>query len=394
MLHSPLGSSDPNEDWRSPREKPTDDTEATDDLFTFESEGPSAAGAGDRAPVREREPMRAREPRHQWAPVQPPEPVRQRGGDVMFEVRYAASLPRRRPAASPQRFHVGALALLVLLVLVAAYVAASMLTGGISTTRLADAVRTRLGDIAGPATGETVLDSTPSDADVLIAGIVQGRTPLRLTMRPGTHTIEIRRGASSRVVRVAVVGGQVTTEHVELAPSVEPSKPVAAPVEASNGNTTAADPIVTRPALERRGAAPRARAEGQRTMVVAPAPAPSSASPTPARPARPDTVGEAQLQMSAIYSADDPDVVPAVPIRRDLPRWSGSARVGTAPGEIEIVVGEDGLVESVALPRPIARGYDEQLLNAARAWRFRPAVRDGRPVKYRARFHIAIGPVD
>jgi TonB family protein len=64
----------------------------------------------------------------------------------------------------------------------------------------------------------------------------------------------------------------------------------------------------------------------------------------------------------------------------------------TYQGHLRIVIDETGRVESAALVRPFLPGYDEILVEAARAWQFRPATKDGVPVRYAKIFTIDVAP--
>jgi outer membrane biosynthesis protein TonB len=50
---------------------------------------------------------------------------------------------------------------------------------------------------------------------------------------------------------------------------------------------------------------------------------------------------------------------------------------------MEIVVSATGEVERVRLVNGPTRMPDMMLLSAAKSWRFRPALKDGEPVRYR-----------
>lgn len=85
---------------------------------------------------------------------------------------------------------------------------------------------------------------------------------------------------------------------------------------------------------------------------------------------------------SRLYSAEDPDVVPPVLLR---PQIASGPRVDTEPShaEIELVVNEEGSVTEVRMRSDGELNLnDRMLVAAAKAWRFRPAVKDGRPVRY------------
>jgi len=52
-------------------------------------------------------------------------------------------------------------------------------------------------------------------------------------------------------------------------------------------------------------------------------------------------------------------------------------------GVIEVTIGESGAVESVVMRQPTSTVFDDMLLAEARKWQYRPAKKDGAPVKYR-----------
>lgn len=95
-----------------------------------------------------------------------------------------------------------------------------------------------------------------------------------------------------------------------------------------------------------------------------------------------------------IYTALDFSVTPPVEVERTLPPWNPPAQYNWRwfRGVIEVVVDERGHVESERLVESVADFYDASLLEAARNWRFKPAQRDGRPVKYRKRIEITMRP--
>ena len=88
-----------------------------------------------------------------------------------------------------------------------------------------------------------------------------------------------------------------------------------------------------------------------------------------------------------IYSANDQDVTPPVAA---YPRLPAEPPTGIPAGDfstLELLVGETGQVESVKLmgrPKHLGEALLVTVnLSAAKTWRFLPAVKDGRPVKYR-----------
>lgn len=98
------------------------------------------------------------------------------------------------------------------------------------------------------------------------------------------------------------------------------------------------------------------------------------------------------LTVARIYSANDPDVVPPVAIRQDLPRWPvtpASLKSGRR-GVIEIVISETGDVEATTLRESMNRVYDQLLLTAAKTWKYKPALKQGQPVKFRKALQVSL----
>lgn len=110
----------------------------------------------------------------------------------------------------------------------------------------------------------------------------------------------------------------------------------------------------------------------------------AAASPAPASPKEP-----------AIYAADDLAVTPPVEIQRAMPAWTPSVPTHARlefHGTLEVVVDEKGNVASAAIRKPTTPGYDAVLLEAAKTWRYRPAMRNGAPVRYRTFIDVLLKP--
>ena len=132
----------------------------------------------------------------------------------------------------------------------------------------------------------------------------------------------------------------------------------------------------------------RVLAQGFLDLSVAnarpPAPAPKKELPPPPPPApKPD--------LNRIYTTDNQDVVPPVVMRQDMPRMPPMVTAQARDrGVLEIVVDEQGRVTSAAVRESVHPIYDSMLLNAARDWRYKPAMFDGTPVKFRKMIQINI----
>jgi outer membrane biosynthesis protein TonB len=66
----------------------------------------------------------------------------------------------------------------------------------------------------------------------------------------------------------------------------------------------------------------------------------------------------------------------------ELPRPT-FATWATRPNSMELIVSESGSVERVRLLTPPQRMPDMMVLSRAKVWKFAPALKDGRPVRYR-----------
>ena len=86
------------------------------------------------------------------------------------------------------------------------------------------------------------------------------------------------------------------------------------------------------------------------------------------------------------YDWRDTDVAPPVAVAQPMSGWWGSMgepAAGTQLGAIEVVVDESGAVTDARVYLSVNRVYDKVLLESVKQWRYRPATKDGRPVKYR-----------
>jgi protein TonB len=124
-------------------------------------------------------------------------------------------------------------------------------------------------------------------------------------------------------------------------------------------------------------------------MAPPPAPAPPPQAPPAAVVAPPPPV--AVPQAPRIYASSDSNVLPPAAIRQDLPPYGGTL-FKAVQGIVEVVVDESGGVISAAIRAPMSNVYDRQVLAAAATWRYKPALLDGKPVKYRKFIQIALTP--
>ena len=116
--------------------------------------------------------------------------------------------------------------------------------------------------------------------------------------------------------------------------------------------------------------------------AVAPPPAAAAAPPPAAAAVTPQPV--AMKASPGFYTLADTDVTPPVVLAQVIPPWTTTnMKTGVFTGTLEFVVDEKGAVESVMLVEPVWPSYDAVLLHAARGWRYEPALREGKPVKFK-----------
>lgn len=116
---------------------------------------------------------------------------------------------------------------------------------------------------------------------------------------------------------------------------------------------------------------------------------PTETAPTP-EPA-PTNDGTAVSPDRIVYSREDLDVRPPQMLSPELPR-PAVASWPTRTNSMELIVSESGSVERVRLVRPPQRMPDMMLLSRAKVWKFQPAVKDGRPVRYRVVLSWEVNP--
>lgn len=106
---------------------------------------------------------------------------------------------------------------------------------------------------------------------------------------------------------------------------------------------------------------------------------PTSATPASA-PANPDPGGTKSAPLQAVQTP----VTPPVVISQQMPPWRGDVMNTRTEftGAIDLLIDEQGHVESVSLRKSVHPLYDPLLLEAAKAWTYRPAMRGGQPIKF------------
>ena len=94
-----------------------------------------------------------------------------------------------------------------------------------------------------------------------------------------------------------------------------------------------------------------------------------------------------------IYGPDSPGITPPVTVSQVVPPAPKEAlQSDEATVTLELVIDQAGGVKSALMLKGLLPAYDEQLVEAARKWRFRPARLGGSPVLYRHAIVVAIRP--
>ena len=93
---------------------------------------------------------------------------------------------------------------------------------------------------------------------------------------------------------------------------------------------------------------------------------------------------------TVVYTVADSDVMPAMLLRPVLPAMPPPDVPPSQIGTHELLVDEQGDVERVRLISPSNRFHERMLVAHAKTWKFRPAIRDGQPVKFRTVVRLTI----
>ena len=196
---------------------------------------------------------------------------------------------------------------------------------------------------------------------------VTGRSPAGSgpsTRPPASARANSGRGSASRTAAVSTsqVGLRAPTATSPRGPRPADG---ARMTEAANPETSSAAAAALPPSGG--AASPQVRAEVT-TPAVTGEPPMSVATTTGAR--------------TIVYTAADAGVMPAMLLRPLLPAEPPPDVPPSQIGTLELVVDEQGDVERVRLISPSNRYHERMLVAHAKTWKFKPAIRDGRPVKF------------
>ena len=108
----------------------------------------------------------------------------------------------------------------------------------------------------------------------------------------------------------------------------------------------------------------------------------------PAPGPRPAISAAAVVVDPVTYTSDDRSVTEPVLFKPYLPLKAGPGVTDDKLGVLELVIDTRGLVESVHLKSPGNRYRERWWVFAAKAWEFRPALKDGVPVRFLKRIAL------
>ena len=119
---------------------------------------------------------------------------------------------------------------------------------------------------------------------------------------------------------------------------------------------------------------------------------------------RMDEAGDFSARAAAIQSASNgtppalpdgvfrvgPGVSAPVPLKKQEPKYSVEARAARLQGTvvIQVAIGTDGLAHDARVLRGVGLGLDENAIDAVSQWQFKPAMKDGQPVKVKATIEV------
>jgi hypothetical protein len=83
-----------------------------------------------------------------------------------------------------------------------------------------------------------------------------------------------------------------------------------------------------------------------------------------------------------VYSASDAGVTPPAALSRQLPSAPPAGVPPRLVGRLEMLINQKGAVDFVKLHTPLNRYHERMIVSAAKAWRYTPALKSGKPVRY------------
>jgi TonB family protein len=85
------------------------------------------------------------------------------------------------------------------------------------------------------------------------------------------------------------------------------------------------------------------------------------------------------------------NVVPPQTVRQTVPQYPGRILL-SGMATMDIIISENGSVDSATIVTSLNPQYDRMAVNAARNWQYKPATLNGVAVKYRKRLQLTVIP--
>lgn len=91
-----------------------------------------------------------------------------------------------------------------------------------------------------------------------------------------------------------------------------------------------------------------------------------------------------------IYHVGDHGLILPVALYKPEPEYSDEARRARLSGEVlvQLIIDENGRTRDFKVVRSLGLGLDEEALKAVKKWRFKPAMKDGKPVAIAGEVHV------
>jgi TonB family protein len=149
---------------------------------------------------------------------------------------------------------------------------------------------------------------------------------------------------------------------------------------------------LTRSAAEARATVPRLQATSAGVQTASPSAAspsatgPSTTDPSLAAPARAALAPRTPAQPLQVYESSAADVVAPVALQQAMPPIPpGLATMLSTihrSGILDVTIDQQGNVERAVMRESVHPIFDALVVDAARSWRYRPALKDGVAVRY------------
>jgi hypothetical protein len=83
-----------------------------------------------------------------------------------------------------------------------------------------------------------------------------------------------------------------------------------------------------------------------------------------------------------VYTSSDVGITPPAALSRQLPSAPPAGVPPRLVGRLEMLINQKGAVDFVKLHTPLNRYHERMIVSAAKAWRYTPALKSGKPVRY------------